>query len=208
MNENRSGTGYIPVITVILIALNVIVFIAQTFNGGSENTETLIKMGAAYTPLIIENGEWYRLFNPMFLHIGIQHIIYNMLALFAAGQYVEQYFGKIRFIILYILSGIAGNLLSVFSELYFTHQFAVSAGASGAISGVFGAMVILALDSRTRRYFSLPRVLFGLFFLIIPSRGAENINVAAHIGGMICGFLVALIFYFFIKRKRSSAYYN
>ena len=192
MNEGHTRNGYIPIITVILIILNGIVFIIQTFNGGSENTEALIKMGAAYTPLILENGEWYRLFAPMFLHIGVQHIIYNMLALFAAGQYVEQYFGKIRFIILYILSGIAGNLLSLFSELYITHSFAVSAGASGAISGVFGAMVILALDPRTRRYFSLPRVLFGLFFLVIPSKGAENINVAAHLGGLICGFLVAL----------------
>ena len=72
MNEDHTRNGYIPIITVILIILNGIVFIIQTFRGGSENTEALIKMGAAYTPLILENGEWYRLFAPMFLHIGVQ----------------------------------------------------------------------------------------------------------------------------------------
>ncbi|MCR5735730.1 MAG: rhomboid family intramembrane serine protease [Lachnospiraceae bacterium] len=194
MDENRDRTEYRPVVTIILIVLNVLAFGIQTISGGSESTSVLVKLGASYTPYIVEDGQWYRLFTPMFLHIGVEHLAMNMLALFATGQYVEQYFGRVRFILLYILSGIAGNALTLFSELFLTHRFVVSAGASGAISGLFGAIVILAIDPRTRKYFPLPRVLLGLLFLILPS-GAKDINIVAHLGGMICGFVLAFCFY-------------
>ena len=195
MDESNAHNKYIPVITIMLLIANSLVFIVQCILGGSENTDVLLKMGAAYTPFILENGEWYRLFTAMFLHIGVQHLLYNMLALFAAGQYIEQYFGKVRYIILYLLSGIAGNVLSLIIELRFSHIFAVSAGASGAISGLFGAMVILALDPKMRKTFPLPRVLFGLLFLLLPGNDSDNINIIAHLGGMICGFIIALVYY-------------
>ena len=97
MDESNAHNKYIPVITIMLLIANSLVFIVQCILGGSENTDVLLKMGAAYTPFILENGEWYRLFTAMFLHIGVQHLLYNMLALFAAGQYIEQYFGKVRY---------------------------------------------------------------------------------------------------------------
>ncbi|MCR4740830.1 MAG: rhomboid family intramembrane serine protease [Lachnospiraceae bacterium] len=200
MNKNGEIKEYMPVMTVFLIAANAVVFVLQLINGGSEDTGSLVKMGAFYAPFVLEEGQWYRLFNPMFLHIGLEHLLFNMLALFSTGQYIEQYFGRVRFVIIYLLSGIAGNALTLFGELLITHHFAVSAGASGAVSGLFGAMVILAIDKRTGRYFSLPRVLIGLLFLIFPGGGTENINVTAHVGGMICGFLTGLFFYLIRKK--------
>ena len=195
MDESNAHNKYIPVITIMLIIVNSLVFTIQCIMGGSENTDVLLKMGAAYTPYILENGEWFRLFTATLLHIGIKHLLYNMLALFAAGQFIEQYFGKVRFIVLYLLSGIAGNILYLVFELRLSQIFAVSAGASGSISGLFGAMVILALDPKTRKIFPLPRVLFGLLFLILPNNDSDNVNIIAHLGGMICGFIIALAYY-------------
>ena len=85
-------------ITVLFILLNILIFLIVDFTGGSENTAHMIECGAAYPPLILENGEIYRLFTCMFLHFGIYHIANNMLVLFVLGQRLEPVVGKIKFI--------------------------------------------------------------------------------------------------------------
>ena len=127
----RLGTDEVPYITYILLVINILVFIGEMVSGGAENTETLLKMGAQYWPNIGENGEWYRIFTSMFLHIGIEHLVGNMICLIAIGPNVESYFGHIKYIIIYIVAGLCGSLLSLTIEL-FTLKFYVSAGASGA----------------------------------------------------------------------------
>ena len=193
---------YKPIVTLILIGLNVIVYIAECLHGNPEDVNNLLNMGAAYTPYIAGNGEWYRLFTSMFLHFGIEHIASNMIALIAVGQYIEWYFGTVRYLVIYFVAGLTGNILFLIVEI-FTRDFAASAGASGAISGLFGALIILAIDPRTKRVFSLPRILFGLVLLLIPSFGGTSVNIIAHFGGIVGGFITALIFYLFMRNKNT-----
>ena len=122
-------------VTVGLILINIIVFLAVEFTGSSQNTMHMLDCGAAYTPMIIEGGEYYRLFTCMFLHFGIEHLLNNMLVLFVLGSRLERVIGKIKFLIIYIVGGLLGNVISVLVELK-SMDFAVSAGASGAVFAV------------------------------------------------------------------------
>ena len=102
--------------TMALILINVLVFIAVEFTGISQDAWHVLEYGAAYTPYIILNGEVYRLFTSMFLHFGIEHLVNNMLVLFVLGSRLERVIGKIRFLLIYLLGGIAGNVVSLFLE--------------------------------------------------------------------------------------------
>ena len=196
----RLGTDEVPYITYILLVINILVFIGEMVSGGAENTDTLLKMGAQYWPNIGENGEWYRIFTSMFLHIGIEHLVGNMICLIAIGPNVESYFGHIKYIIIYIVAGLCGSLLSLTIEL-FTLKFYVSAGASGALSGLFGAMIIFAIDPATKQKFSWYKIVIYIVLLLIPGLGAHKVNVVAHLGGIIGGFILAYIFYLTKRSK-------
>ena len=132
-------------ITVLFILLNILIFLVVDFTGGSENTAHMIECGAAYPPLILENGEIYRLFTCMFLHFGIYHIANNMLVLFVLGQRLEPVVGKIKFILIYLLGGLGGNIFSFIVEMK-SADYAVSAGASGAVFAVMGAMLYVVVE--------------------------------------------------------------
>ena len=84
-------------VTVLLILINTLIFLVVEFTGGSENGQHMLECGAAYAPLILEQGQWYRLFSSMFLHFGAPHLINNMLVLFVLGQRLEPVTGKIKF---------------------------------------------------------------------------------------------------------------
>ena len=134
-------------VTVLFILLNILIFFIVDFTGGSENTVHMIECGAADTRLIVENGEIYRLFTCMFLHFGIHHIANNMLVLFVLGQRLEPVIGKFRFALIYLLGGLGGNILSVVMEIK-RAEYSVSAGASGAVFAVMGAMVYVVIRHR------------------------------------------------------------
>lgn len=182
-------------LTAVLLILNLLVFLAVEFTGGSEKIDYMLKFGAAYTPLILEDGEWYRIITSMFLHFGIAHLLNNMLMLFVLGGRLERTVGKIRFMLIYFLGGIAGNLLSLALDLK-TLDFAVSAGASGAVFAVMGAMIYVVLRKRGRVEDITTRQMFIMAALSLyfgfTSSGVDN---AAHIGGLISGFLLAVLLY-------------
>ena len=133
--------------TMALILINILVFIAVEFTGTSQDAWHVLEYGAAYTPYIIQNGEVYRLFTSMFLHFGIEHLVNNMLVLFVLGSRLERVIGKIRFLLIYLLGGIAGNVVSLLLELK-TQEFSVSAGASGAVFAVMGAMIYTVIRNK------------------------------------------------------------
>ena len=103
-------------VTVFLILVNVLVFLVVEFTGGTENTGHMLQCGAAYTPAVI-NGEFYRLFTSMFLHFGPRHLGNNMLVLFVLGGRMERTAGGIKYLLIYLLGGIGGNILSMFLEM-------------------------------------------------------------------------------------------
>ena len=134
-------------VTAGLILLNILVFLIVEFTGSSQNTMHMLDCGAAFTPMIIQGGEYYRLFTCMFLHFGIEHLLNNMLVLFVLGSRLEQALGKIKFLLIYLIGGVLGNVISLLIELR-TQDFAVSAGASGAVFAVMGAMIYIVIRNK------------------------------------------------------------
>jgi len=177
-----------PFVTYVLLASIAIIWLMMELAGGSTNTPVLIKFGANSGLQIIVNGEIWRLFTSMFLHIGITHLLFNAYALFIFGLEMERLYGPDRFIVIYILSGLFGSLLSFAVR----GPLVLSAGASGAIFGIIGmnlAYFILHRKSfgqfgRQRMISTLVIIGINLFFGFTVS-GIDNY---AHIGGLLAGF--------------------
>lgn len=180
-------------LTVILVVVNVIVFFVLSFGGMTESAIYMMEHGAMYVPYVIENGEYYRFLTSMFLHFGFSHLLNNMITLIIIGRNVEPVVGKVRFLLVYFLSGLGGNLLSFIGECA-TGDYAVSAGASGAIFGLTGSLFALTIIYRGRVGQVTMRdmvimILFSLY-LGFTSQGVDNL---AHVGGLICGFLFTFL---------------
>lgn len=172
-----------PIVTYIIMALCIIMFF---LSGMGLTTESLINFGANYYPYV-NKGEIYRLFTSMFLHIGLLHLFFNMYALYQIGPRVEDFFGKWKYILIYILSGITGSLMMIGFD-----KEAVSAGASSAIFGLFGALLYFAYTYRgyigsVIRSTIIPTLIVNFIIgFTIP-----GIGVWAHIGGFIGGLLTS-----------------
>lgn len=179
---------YIPYVTIILAVLNIIVFILLTLAGGSTNTKTLILFGAKVNALILQGQVW-RLFTSMFIHIGFLHLAFNLYALWILGSFCEERFGRRRFLFTYLLSGLGGSLAS------FLFTDALSAGASGAIFGILGALVPYAWKQPL-----LWKSGFGknLIVIIVLNLGLgivqPQIDIYAHLGGLFMGLLIGFLF--------------
>lgn len=113
-----------------LIVINILVFLIAEITGGTENAMHMLDLGAANPLLIVEQREYYRLFTSMFLHFGMAHLANNMLVLFVIGENLERAAGGIRYLIIYLLGGLGGNLVSCYFS-YTQDAMTISAGASG-----------------------------------------------------------------------------
>ena len=177
-----------PIVTYSLIFICILVFILMYVLGnGSTDNYTLLIFGANVDTLT-KNGDYYRLFTSMFLHIGILHLLCNMYSLYIIGKEVENVFGKVKYLIIYLLSGIAGSILS----LAFNHN-TICAGASGAIFGLLGAFLYFGYYYRTYLGATLTRSIIPVIVLnLIIGFTSSGIDNAAHIGGLVGGILIAM----------------
>lgn len=181
------------IVNFIIILINVVMFFIVETTGGSEDAYNMIRWGASFTPLI-EAGEYYRLFTSMFLHFGFSHLFGNMLLLFFAGDYMERYLGKIRYLALYLGGGLCGNLLSYAAELKSGDQV-VSAGASGAIFAVIGGLAVSAFINRGRLYeLTFRRIALMAVLSLWTGFTSPGVDGFAHLGGFIGGGVLALLF--------------
>lgn len=177
-------------VTYSLIIINLTVFLLMTFAGGTTNYKILILFGAKVNALI-DNGQYWRLISSVFIHIGFTHLLFNTYALLVLGKYAEKIFGHIKFLSIFIFCGINGSILSyLFSPK-------ISAGASGAIFGLLGAIVAYGWKNssfwRSGLITSLLIVLgINLLFGVIAS-GVDNY---AHLGGLIGGIVMGFILRF------------
>lgn len=180
--------------TIALIALNAAVFIFLSFGGMTEDAYYMLQNGAMYVPLLKE-GEYYRLFTSIFLHFGFSHLVNNMLMLGVMGWQLELVLGKLKFLLLYFAAGLCGNLLSAFAEIR-TGEYAVSAGASGAIFGIIGALLYIALRNHgwigTVSGQGILLMIALTLYYGFTSSGVDNF---AHIGGLAAGFLLSVLLY-------------
>ena len=197
--EKRIAPG-----TILLAAANVIVFFYLTFQGMTEDGAFMLEHDAMYVPYVLGSGEYYRLFSSMFMHFGFEHLVNNIVMLLVIGFTLEREIGTIKFLIIYLLSGLGGNLLSAVWDMM-SGSFAVSAGASGAIFGIVGALLYVAIRNRGRIGDVSGR---GLAFMVIlslyygfTSGGVDNF---AHIGGLLSGFILSVLLYWKRQRKYSG----
>jgi len=189
-------TPRVPV-TAVLVAANLLVFLAMLASGAGlwhSSNNVQLAWGANFGPAT-QDGEWWRLGTAMFLHFGAIHLTLNMWALWDGGQLVERMYGHARFALIYFSSGLTGNLLSLVAH----KGLAISGGASGAIFGIYGALLVFLwrerrnLHPRDFRWFFWGAAGFASasFVLGLLITGIDN---AAHIGGFLTGILGGVIF--------------
>jgi membrane associated rhomboid family serine protease len=185
-NIRRGGLD----VTRLLVAINVIVFIAAIADGvnmiSGEPGKSTVYDHFALVPAAVAHGEWYRLFTSMFLHFGLLHIAFNMWALIVIGTPLEQMLGRLRYVVLYFLGGLGGSLFSFVNGSIGES----SAGASGAIFGLFGAYYVI-----TRRRGLETGPIVGLIAInLVFSFTFSGIDWRGHVGGLVAGAAVAFAF--------------
>ncbi|WP_170227690.1 rhomboid family intramembrane serine protease [Mucilaginibacter frigoritolerans] len=182
-------------ITVIIIALNVLVFLVMVFAGLgviSFDSHDLLKLGANFRPKTID-GEWWRLLTSIFLHAGLMHLFANMVGLFLVAIFLEPLLGRLKYAVAYLICGVVASGASIL-----WHPATISIGASGAIMGLYGVLLALLTTNkihtnakRSILIITLPLVAINLFLGFFG--GVDN---AAHVGGLLCGLLMGYGFYF------------
>ena len=175
-----------PIITYSLIIINTLIFLLSLFN--IVNIDDMYMMfGANYE--LVASGEFYRLFTCMFFHADLLHLIFNMYALYILGTRVERYYGSKRYIVLYLISGLVASLFSC----VFNNINVISIGASGAIFGLFGSIAYFTYHYRgTLREFLTSGIIPTLLLNLIIGFANTGIDMAAHVGGIIGGLLIAM----------------
>lgn len=194
VRSRRTGKRF-PVMNITMVLLNVLIFVVLSFFGDMESGHFVAEHGGMFPLYVTRDGEWWRLITSMFLHFGILHLSNNMVILFFTGDKLEQAVGRLKYLIIYLGSGICGGLLSL---VVMTQQqdYAVSAGASGAIFGVIGALLWIVIRNRGRLETLTTR---GMILMIVlslyfgfTSTGVDN---WCHIGGLLGGFFLSVLLY-------------
>lgn len=190
-------------VTPILIDLNLIIFIIMVCSGAgivSIDSEMLVKWGGNYGPLT-KDGEWWRLLTSTFLHGGLMHLLMNMYALLFVGLFLEKPLGKGGYIVFYLLTGLIASITSLW-----WHADKVSVGASGAIMGMYGVFLALLVTKiyppDFSKAFLASTSVYVLFNLVSGLQG--GVDNAAHVGGLVSGFLLGLLYVPYMKRKKAN----
>ena len=196
IKENKYVEAFRPNwVTIMLIAVNVIVFIVLEIIGDTENAEFMYLHGASYPEAIYEDGEYWRFFTAAFLHFGLDHLLNNMVILGCAGHFLEEALGHGKYLLLYLISAVGSNFIS-YEQMCRSNEYAVSAGASGAIFAVIGGLLWVVIRHRGRYETLTAR---GMAFMIvmclyygISTAGVDNWS---HLGGLTFGFVFCMILY-------------
>jgi membrane associated rhomboid family serine protease len=201
------GSRRVNAVTMALIAINVLVYLAELAAGGTVSgtgnwiyTHGVLVADATYadgTPAGVAHGEWWRLITSAFLHYGPLHLGLNMLSLYFAGSILEQVIGRWRYAVLYLVSGLAGAA----GALYWTPH-GLTVGASGAIFGVLGALLVL----ERRGNIATGGQVAGLIVLnlVITLAYRSSISVGGHIGGLVGGLVLMLAYVRFLRSWQAS----
>ena len=181
-------------VTFALIAINVVVFALEAvLTGFSLNISslTLYSMGAMFAPAIQGPADLYRFVAPMFLHVDLMHLLFNMAALYSAGVMLEYLLGRWNFLLLYSIAGITGNVVSYLADVLMG-TYAVSAGASTSIFGLFVAIALLGVLSKQNRAF-LAQYSKGMLSVIglniVYTLLMPSVSLSGHLGGALGGFI-------------------
>lgn len=188
----------LPVVSVGLVGINIFLYLICLFDGGR-----LYRIGSLDAYKVLAEGEYGRILFSLFLHGSTEHLFNNMIILFFLGTMIERETGHLWYGSLFLLSGVGGNLLSLYSKIINNDQ-AVSIGASGAVFGLDGVLLAMLLFSGKRLQNVSPwRVTLMILLSLYSGFVGDHIDNAAHVGGLIIGFLAGC-FMCVIKRKRKA----
>ena len=188
--ENEQAKQAKPVVSIVLVTLNIIVSLVCTLTG-----VLLYNIGALSGPLVIKYGQYYRMITAMFLHADIDHLVGNMIFLYFLGAMMEKELGHIRYGILFLVSGLCGGLLSMGFE-YYSGNFIGSIGASGAIFGVLGGVLFIVIKNKGKwESITLTRLIFVIAYSLYYGFTATNVDNAAHVGGLLSGIIITALLY-------------
>lgn len=179
----------------LFILMNVLVFIWLEMLGSTTDSVFMLEHGVLYWPYVEQYGQWYRVVGSIFMHFGISHLFNNMLVLFFVGATLERALGKRKYMLLYLFSGIAGNLISCWYYNVTAYPMLIC-GASGAIFGVVGGLLYVVIKNRGQyEDLSIRRMVLFLILSVYSGMSSPQVNVAAHIGGLIAGFVIGILLY-------------
>lgn len=185
----------IPAVTIALVVVNILIFFVVDVFAPVGRTAYLTGKFAMYWPSVVEGGEYYRLVTSMFLHFGSAHLVNNMLILFVIGSRLESLVGKVKYTLVYLLSGILAGLVSMGYNML-QHREVISAGASGAVFGLVGALIWVIIANRGQaRGLGTRQILFFAALSLYGGFVNRQTDNAAHIGGLVAGFLLVMLLY-------------
>lgn len=200
--DKKKWSQQLGVINPILIIINCIAFVILHYTNFLGGTESMMGKGALSWIYVIEFEEYHRIFTSMFMHSGWRHLINNMLVLLFVGANLERAIGRVRYLIIYILSGVIAGITSI-SYNMIKFQNVHSIGASGAVLGVVGAMIaILIVNKGKLEDLSGRRLVLFAAFSLYGGISNAGIDQAAHVGGFIGGLILAFIIYRKPRGKR------
>ena len=181
-------------VNLLLIGINGILFLLAELAGSTLDNGWAIRWGASYTPLI-QAGEYWRLFTSMFYHFGFQHLFNNMLLLLFLGDALESQLGHLKYLFLYLAGGLGGNLLSLYLDIR-SGDPVVSAGASGCVFAVVrGLLYVLVRRKGRLEEMTVQRLALMAILSIYYGFTSAQVDNAAHIGGLVSGFLLGILLY-------------
>jgi rhomboid protease GluP len=181
-------------INVLLMIINAGIWLRMSAMGDTRSVVFMEAHGALYAPDVLA-GEFYRIFTAMFLHFGAEHLISNLFMQYFLGDMLLRALNQWKFALIYLLSGVGGNLLSFWMMLR-NGEYSVAAGASGAIYGIVGALLWIVLRNGGRfESISVPRMLLATALYIGYGFTTEGVDAWAHLGGALTGFVVCLLLY-------------
>ena len=186
---------FTPIVTWILLAANILFFLYLEWQGSTQDGYFMMEHGTMVPMLVAEWKEYHRVFTAVFMHFGIGHLFNNMLLLWYLGSRLEKYLGHGKFAVTYLVCGLGGNLISLAYYLA-TDPYTNTAGASGAVFGIVGAILWVVLRHRGQLADLTSRqLLMMIVFTLYTGLADSSINNAAHIGGLVLGFLLGMLFY-------------
>lgn len=205
----RDYVRYRPFFTILLIAINGLVFLLLEATGSSLDGKHLLNWGGSAYDKIVYEHEYFRLFTAMFLHAGTEHLINNMFILFIIGERLERILGGVRYLTVYLSSGLIASIGSVI-YYHLQNENPVGVGASGAILGILGGVVYLVIRYRGRGLGITPEriILFTVLTLYSGFRSAETVDNTAHVVGFIAGFVITMLIDSLQQRKRKNRWYQ
>lgn len=181
--------------TAALVIVNIAVWAVLEIMGDTFNGAYIMQYGGLYPEMVINGREWYRLFTAMFLHFGVQHLANNMILLAAAGSILERAAGHLKYLVIYLGAGISGSVLSLYCMLR-TGDYAVCAGASGAVFGVIGALIWVAILNKGKfEGLSVKGLLLMVALCLYNGATTVGVDNWAHVGGAAGGFFLCILFY-------------